>query len=406
MLWLEKGEMKVKRFLFVCFAVVLSVLFLSACSSPDTSSEQQNEAYSYTYDAENLTTYPLTENPDYAAFATSVPDIIYTTTGEENGLIGNIYRFSGTVKSASSFESDGSEYKYIIVQTDCGDVMVGNVFEVLWQNLKNEEHYGDKLIEMTLGEKLSDYVFPDIGEQAEFICSYVGFSDVYDCPSFMLGGNKFLLGTSAEAEGNLAPEVREDTGTMPDSAAESENDAKTDNDAKIENGTKTDNGVKNDDRVNNSAGTKADGGSTAESTSQSNAVRTAKSYLNVMAFSRDGLIDQLEYEGFSNADAVYGVDNCDADWNEQAEKSAKSYLKTMSFSYNGLIEQLKYEGFTHEQAVYGVSCSGADWNEQAAQAAKEYLDIMSFSRSGLIEQLVYEGFTYAQAEYGADANGF
>lgn len=27
----------------------------------------------------------------------------------------------------------------------------------------------------------------------------------------------------------------------------------------------------------------------------------------------------------------------------------------MSFSRSGLIEQLEYEGFTHDQAVYGVN---------------------------------------------------
>ena len=33
---------------------------------------------------------------------------------------------------------------------------------------------------------------------------------------------------------------------------------------------------------------------------------------------------------------------------------AKRYLEVSSFSYQGLIDQLEYEGFTHEQAVYGA----------------------------------------------------
>lgn len=37
---------------------------------------------------------------------------------------------------------------------------------------------------------------------------------------------------------------------------------------------------------------------------------------------------------------------------------AKTYLNTMSFSRSGLIEQLEYEGFTHSQAEYGVSQAG------------------------------------------------
>lgn len=40
----------------------------------------------------------------------------------------------------------------------------------------------------------------------------------------------------------------------------------------------------------------------------------------------------------------------------QADKSAKSYLEYSSFSRQGLIDQLKYEGFSQSQAEYGVSC--------------------------------------------------
>lgn len=38
--------------------------------------------------------------------------------------------------------------------------------------------------------------------------------------------------------------------------------------------------------------------------------------------------------------------------------SAESYLSFMPFSYEGLIDQLEYEGFTHDQAVYGVEQNG------------------------------------------------
>lgn len=92
--------------------------------------------------------------------------------------------------------------------------------------------------------------------------------------------------------------------------------------------------------------------------SQQNALKKAKSYLNYSAFSRKGLIEQLEFEGFSKEDAIYGVDNVGADWDEQAVKKAKSYLNYSAFSKKGLIEQLEFEGFTHEQAVYGVEQNG------------------------------------------------
>ena len=139
--------------------------------------------------------------------------------------------------------------------------------------------------------------------------------------------------------------------------------------------------------------------------SQNNALKEAQSYLRVSAFSREGLIDQLEYEGFSTADATYGVDNSGANWFEQAEKSAKSYLKSSSFSYTGLIKQLEFEKFTSEQARYGVDNCGADWYEQAVKTAASYMRSSSFSHSRLVDQLIFEGFTADQAEYGVTQNG-
>ncbi|MCG7632138.1 Ltp family lipoprotein [Gordonia McavH-238-E] len=91
---------------------------------------------------------------------------------------------------------------------------------------------------------------------------------------------------------------------------------------------------------------------------QSSAVAKAKDYLSLMAFSKSGLIDQLEYEGFSTTDATCAVTEIEAtgavDWNAQAVKKARDYRSMMAFSRQGLIEQLEYDGFTPAQAVYGV----------------------------------------------------
>lgn len=89
-------------------------------------------------------------------------------------------------------------------------------------------------------------------------------------------------------------------------------------------------------------------------TEQKNALKKAQSYLDFTSFSRQGLIEQLEYEKFSTEAATYAVDNCGADWYAQAVKKAQSYLSFTSFSLQSLIEQLEYEGFTHDQAVYGA----------------------------------------------------
>ncbi|MBD5785098.1 Ltp family lipoprotein [Cellulosimicrobium terreum] len=95
---------------------------------------------------------------------------------------------------------------------------------------------------------------------------------------------------------------------------------------------------------------------------QQNAYQSAVDYLDYTAFSRSGLVDQLEFEEFSTADAEFAVARLEAeggvDWNEQAAASAADYLDYTSFSRSGLIDQLLFEGFTAEQAEYGVSKTG------------------------------------------------
>lgn len=97
---------------------------------------------------------------------------------------------------------------------------------------------------------------------------------------------------------------------------------------------------------------------------QQNAVRSAESYLDFMAFSRQGLIDQLSSEygdQFAVEDATVAVDSLNVDWNAQAVKSAQSYLDMMGFSCQGLIDQLSSDygdQYTVEQAIYGATQVG------------------------------------------------
>lgn len=93
---------------------------------------------------------------------------------------------------------------------------------------------------------------------------------------------------------------------------------------------------------------------------QNNAVRSAKQYLSMTGFSRNGLIHQLSSdagEGFEVSDATVAVDSMSIDWNQQAVRSAKQYLNMMGFSCKGLIKQLSSsagEKYTVDQATYGA----------------------------------------------------
>lgn len=91
---------------------------------------------------------------------------------------------------------------------------------------------------------------------------------------------------------------------------------------------------------------------------QENAIRSAESYLKYSSFSRTGLIDQLEFEGFTPVQARFGVDSMTVSWRRQAELKAEEYLEYSSFSRSGLIDQLEFEGFTPDEARHGVNQAG------------------------------------------------
>ena len=53
-----------------------------------------------------------------------------------------------------------------------------------------------------------------------------------------------------------------------------------------------------------------------------------------------------------------GADNSGADWNEQAAEKAKSYMSCSAFSRGGLITELEYDQFTQAQVEYGANAVG------------------------------------------------
>jgi len=99
---------------------------------------------------------------------------------------------------------------------------------------------------------------------------------------------------------------------------------------------------------------------------QENAIESAQNYLDFMAFSKQGLIDQLSSpagDDYPQDVAVFAVEHIedDVDWDEQAVKSAENYLDLMPFSRNELIDQLSSDagdGFTREQAEYAADQVG------------------------------------------------
>ncbi|WP_460704965.1 Ltp family lipoprotein [Myceligenerans halotolerans] len=148
--------------------------------------------------------------------------------------------------------------------------------------------------------------------------------------------------------------VQEDRAEEADEVSEGDDDAGAANGSQGEEGTE----AADDDAAEAPIEDEPAEETSDETVSQANARETAERYLDFTAFSKTGLVEQLEYEGFSTADAEYAVGNIEVDWMEQAEKSAANYMDFSSFSRAGLIDQLEFEGFTPEQAAHGADSVG------------------------------------------------
>lgn len=84
---------------------------------------------------------------------------------------------------------------------------------------------------------------------------------------------------------------------------------------------------------------------------------------------------------------------------EMALKYATECIKNDAYSYNWLLDILDLEGYSHEDVIYALDNCGADWNEEAVERTEILLSIGDLSQEDLTGLLIDEGFTAEQAEY-------
>lgn len=88
------------------------------------------------------------------------------------------------------------------------------------------------------------------------------------------------------------------------------------------------------------------------------ALRRARSYVSATHMSPVTLYRQLtSYEGFSSDDARYAVQECGADWDDEATEAAASYRQHLGLSDAGIRRQLtsSVEGYTDAQATTALT---------------------------------------------------
>lgn len=94
----------------------------------------------------------------------------------------------------------------------------------------------------------------------------------------------------------------------------------------------------------------------------------------------------------------------DPRWSPQvqaAHEDAVTFLEVRAFSRQGLIEQLQSVGYSVEDATAAIPAE-TDFMVEAERAAAEYEGLID-SRGSMVDQLVDDGFTSAEAEHGAAA---
>lgn len=121
-------------------------------------------------------------------------------------------------------------------------------------------------------------------------------------------------------------------------------------------------------------------------------------------YSRQWIINNLLNAGFTYEEAIYGVDNCGADWNEQAVRKAIEVLSELPRSRQHLINWLiQPELFTSDQAVYAADHCGVDYYDMAVLYAYNFINsVYEADYDRIVGRMLYDLFTYDQAVYAAN----
>lgn len=150
--------------------------------TPDTTHNADIKSYPENIDASRLTGIgPL-------------PDIIFSTTGEENGLVGTVYCFTGKVVECYVNNIEGIDVPSVKVATYPGqeEVNVSNFYGYLFETFK-AEGFSDEEIIWFLGDETISYMLPEVGEEVMFYATYAGYLENMKMPSLYLGANEYII---------------------------------------------------------------------------------------------------------------------------------------------------------------------------------------------------------------------
>lgn len=120
-------------------------------------------------------------------------------------------------------------------------------------------------------------------------------------------------------------------------------------------------------------------------------------------YSRAEIIEKSKYCGHSEEDTARETDSRNINWTERAAARATSALEWSEYSYSGMKKYLENVGFSPEEALFGADNCGADWNEQAAERLEYYIGYFDeMTREEMLYALADDGFTDEEIAYAAE----
>jgi hypothetical protein len=118
-------------------------------------------------------------------------------------------------------------------------------------------------------------------------------------------------------------------------------------------------------------------------------------------YSRSGLINELvNTMGHSYADAEYGVDFQGINWSVEAFGMATTFIGDYYHSYQSLFNTLIGEGFSAAEAEYGVNALEWDWFREAYLYGVDLFD-QGYLEEDIYNELIGMGFSDDEAFYGS-----
>lgn len=157
-----------KRVIAALSSAALIVMTLAGCgNNQEANSDKGSVSENSSSSVENMEhIYPFNSHSKYLDTASEIPDVIFHTTGAENGLSGKVFTFNGTVIKYN----DDPQSDFLVVQSEKGNIMIENTANIL--------------------EPEADYSFPDVGTSGTFFVTYSGFNEKYQMPLTYIGASE------------------------------------------------------------------------------------------------------------------------------------------------------------------------------------------------------------------------